>query len=80
MIDQFQIIKVVMTITRDKVSTNDVILNMYKRLINKRYELLSPRDQCRYYLKFNKVKGDVRYYAYIYNIIVNISINHLSLL
>jgi hypothetical protein len=46
------------------------MLNEFKAIIAKQWEVIEENDQARFYYKFNRKDSDVRYTSYINNIAI----------
>jgi hypothetical protein len=58
----------IISITRDNASPNDTMLARFEEEVRYQYKELEARDQAYFCCKFNRVDGDVRCCAHIYNI------------
>ena len=77
--DRLGITYAVILVTRDNVSPNDTMLEEFEAVVEERYTLLSGRKKHFFCCRFNRVKGDVRCCAHIYNIAVQagkVSLNY----
>jgi hypothetical protein len=62
----------ILSVTRDNAAPNNTMLAEFEAIIAERYKVIDERDKAYFCYKFNKVKGDVRCYAHIYNIAVQV--------
>jgi hypothetical protein len=58
----------ILSVTRDNIAPNNIILAEFKAIIAKKYKVIDKRDRTYFYYKFNKVKRNVCCYTHIYNI------------
>jgi hypothetical protein len=70
--DRLGITCAILSVTRDNTAPNNTMLTEFKAIIAERYKVIDKRDKAYFCCKFNKVKGDIRCYAYIYNIAVQV--------
>lgn len=68
--DRFQITSSVISITRDNAAPNDVMLAEFEAEVANKYDLMEEADKAFYFLQYNRVEGDVRCTAHIYNLAV----------
>jgi hypothetical protein len=68
--NKLEITCAILLVTYDNAAPNNTMLAEFKAIIAKRYKIINKRDRVYFCYKFNKVKGDIRYYAHIYNITV----------
>jgi hypothetical protein len=69
-INKLRITCVILLVTYDNVAPNNTMLAKFKAIIAKRYKVMDKRNRAYFCCKFNKVKGDICCYVYIYNITV----------
>jgi hypothetical protein len=60
----------IISITRDNVSSNDTMLEMFEAVVLEQWEHKSGQERLFFSCRFNRVEGDVRCCAHIYNIAV----------
>ena len=60
----------ILVITRDNASLNNTMLNKFEAVVQEQWEAIEELDQATFCYKFNRVNGDVRCCAHIYNIAV----------
>lgn len=68
--DRFDITSSIISITRNNASPNNTMLEEFEAVVEERWEQMEEAEQVDKFLRFNRIKGDVRYYAHIYNIAV----------
>jgi hypothetical protein len=68
--DRIGITSAIISITRDNASPNDTMLADFEAVVEERWMVMSGRQRLFFSLKFNKLEGDVRCCAHIYNIAV----------
>ena len=68
--NRLNIINSIISITRDNVSLNNTMLDIFKVAVEEKWDLIEEYNKLRFTCKFNRKDGDMRCYAYIYNIIV----------
>ena len=68
--DRLNITRVIVSITRDNTALNNIILDTIEVKARQQFDLINDFDKARFSLKFNRVNGDIRCYAYIYNLAV----------
>jgi hypothetical protein len=73
--DRLGITCVIISVTRDNVSPNDIMLDEFEAVVTRQYDQMSDRDQAYFCCKFNRKEGDVRCCAHIYNIAVQAGTN-----
>ena len=77
--DRMEISHAVISVTRDNAAPNDTMLYEYEATIAERYDEMGVRDQAYFFCRFNRVEGDVRCCAHIYNIAVQAGMFDVSL-
>ena len=68
--DRLGITCAIMSITRDNASPNDTMLEMFEAVVEEQWEAKEGRDKLFFCCRFNRLEGDVRCCAHIYNIAV----------
>jgi hypothetical protein len=68
--DRLNITRAIISITRDNASPNNNMLDEIESIVEEQFDIMNDFDQLRFPLKFNRVDGDVRCCAHIYNIAV----------
>jgi hypothetical protein len=68
--DRLNITCAILAITRDNASPNDTMLDDFEAEVEERYEAMEPEKQAFFCCRYNRIDGDVRCCAHIYNIAV----------
>ena len=68
--DAFDITSSMISVTRDNAAPNNVMLSEFEAAVNEKYDAMDADDKARYFLQFNRVEGDVRCCAHVYNLAV----------
>jgi hypothetical protein len=68
--NRFSITCAILAITRDNASTNNLMLDEFEACVEAQWEEMEELEQAQFCCKFNRVDGDVRCCAHIYNIAV----------
>jgi hypothetical protein len=76
--DRLGITCAIISITRDNASPNDTMLEMFEAVVEEKWEEMIGLERLMYCCKFNRIEGDVRCCAHIYNIAIQAGKLHLN--
>jgi hypothetical protein len=68
--NRFGITCAILVITQDNASPNNTMLNEFKACVQEQWDTIDDLGQATFCCTFNRIDGDVRCCAYIYNITV----------
>jgi hypothetical protein len=68
----FGITMAVFTCSRDNAKPNDCLLHDFEKKVQEQYENLDDHEQAQYYLRFRISSGDIRCFAHIINLAVQV--------